>query len=743
MPDAPTALRGQMDVRIARKVAALTGIAGSAEDSPDAGRGRRWFTDYRALTTTELSLGGPVRATRPPADEGGVVDAGLFRRAGSTVSPIDGAGPAPLPSVTLQEYGPDTKAALVLTGVNRVLRPVTAAVTEAIDDLRKRIDDECLLVAVTQALVQEVFEAQPVLLVHGVQAAMIQRALLLSETVQSRIDTGAGPVPVARIEHGWPAGVPGQHRPDQVPHQPDQVTLLWQVWDMVVASGAEPSADEPRKSGAEVAFRRLAGYEQDHAFLVTNGADAREEWVAILRGLSESHLLGTSPGLPPSPVRILRHGADAQAVAVIARERQIELMLARLAPRLVPLHDPEGGPREVELPAFEPERWGDAGTLTRRAALLAQFYCIRAAGWLAGMTDLDRRRDRFRCATRYRQLAEAAAVLLEPDDPLRVQLDAQGRAYALQYQACLGQLDHAAYRRIVADLDQLVGFAEVGRYSPAQLVEQLQIVLVELGTYRFAREWFAADAPQVLADITADLRRLWQTARSVHGRLVADVDGADLSYLDHNYAGFLISDPARGPDVAEGVRILLDEVIPAREATARREGRSRGLRLSRQVLLRGLRTALEAGLGAPAVRSTWAVTALDLAAQLETDPDARDLIAQRNPVHRSDGFDNSVLILLLRIAEGRVAAVTSGALPSVADADVRRTDRAVRLVEHYAGGWTDRGVVDAATADALRVLQVRELGRRWRTWRTGAAGAVNGPPIPATGTPTAPPAATP
>ena len=89
MPAAPTTARGQMDVRIARKVAALTGIAGPPGGSDDAGRGHLWFSDYRALTTTELSLGGPVVASPPPDAGRGVVDAGLFRRNRSTFRMAD------------------------------------------------------------------------------------------------------------------------------------------------------------------------------------------------------------------------------------------------------------------------------------------------------------------------------------------------------------------------------------------------------------------------------------------------------------------------------------------------------------------------------------------------------------------------------------------------------------------------------------------------------------------------------
>lgn len=168
---------------------------------------------------------------------------------------------------------------------------------------------------------------------------------------------------------------------------------------------------------------------------------------------------------------------------------------------------------------------------------------------------------------------------------------------------------------------------------------------------------------------------------------------------------------------------------------ARREGRARGLRLSRQVLLRALRIGLEAELGTDEVRRRWATTALRVATALEADNDAAALVAQRDP-DRHDGFDNSVLILLLRIAEGRVAALSSGFVPDPITDQVIDTDRAVERAARYATGLG--GALTTGTdVDELRVLQVRDLGERWRNWKSSRAAGLS-PPSPA-GTPSARP----
>ncbi|MBA2309895.1 MAG: hypothetical protein H0W01_11545, partial [Pseudonocardiales bacterium] len=159
-----------MELRIARKIAALSGIPGPPDGSDDAGRGRTWVSDYQFLTLTELTLGAPLR---DPA-RAGTADGGVFVRDGrrfryEDLDPDEEVDYAPIPNATLGEYGPGTKAALVLTGVNKVLEPLTAAVTEALADIRTQVDAPILLVAVGQCLLQEIFAAQPILLLHGIQ----------------------------------------------------------------------------------------------------------------------------------------------------------------------------------------------------------------------------------------------------------------------------------------------------------------------------------------------------------------------------------------------------------------------------------------------------------------------------------------------------------------------------------------------------------------------------------------------
>ena len=270
---------------------------------------------------------------------------------------------------------------------------------------------------------------------------------------------------------------------------------------------------------------------------------------------------------------------------------------------------------------------------------------MRAAGWLAGMKDLDRRRDRPTCAARYGELARAAEELLDEDDPLRAQLGVQGRGYVLQYDACRGTLDHDAYRRIVADLDRLVELTRTGRYSESQLVEHLQIVLVELGTYRTATGWFSGE----LADqpgITADLGRLWRTAR-------AFVTSRSTTWTAPTGATSTTTTPGSWCPILLGGRVWRRVSACCTTKSYRHDcgsptgGCRRGLRLSRQVLLHGLRVALDTELDTERQRRVWAADALSVADELVADRETAALVDQR-PSNHPDGFDNSVLVLLLR-----------------------------------------------------------------------------------------------
>ncbi|HYJ70471.1 MAG TPA: hypothetical protein VEX15_22695 [Nocardioidaceae bacterium] len=155
----PSAPEGRLNnarrtsVRLARNVAVLFGI-----DVPDSASGSKpRMSDYNALTSADVGRGAPPDATRPDK--------------------------TPIASATLSKFGPETKAALVLTGSNELFASVEETMREVLglvgqsDDARPLADS--MRITAWAAMLLDVYEAQPALLVAAFQARAIQRAALI------------------------------------------------------------------------------------------------------------------------------------------------------------------------------------------------------------------------------------------------------------------------------------------------------------------------------------------------------------------------------------------------------------------------------------------------------------------------------------------------------------------------------------------------------------------------------------
>lgn len=147
--------------RIARNVAALFGVAVPDAPHPDA----PWLCDYNAVTNLDIGSGSPPgwgaldRGLRPDGRE----DSGV-------VSPA-----------TLSQFGPDSKAALVLHGANALLRDAFETMSEVVR-LTSLCDDghplaDASRLSIWASLQLDAFEAQPLLTVAAYRARAIQRAV--------------------------------------------------------------------------------------------------------------------------------------------------------------------------------------------------------------------------------------------------------------------------------------------------------------------------------------------------------------------------------------------------------------------------------------------------------------------------------------------------------------------------------------------------------------------------------------
>lgn len=183
MPDVEVPRSDVVAARIARKLGPLFGVVW--EQNPF---GCTWVCDFGRITLAEIARGAPNPArevqaeldARTPHDGAESWDAErhAWLPAGRAVwTPRRGPTPASIAHATLNRYGPDTKAAVVLAGANRLLQDVTAAVAEVSRYLASENVSAEFRLAVWAGLVLEAFRGQPALVAAAIQARAIQRAL--------------------------------------------------------------------------------------------------------------------------------------------------------------------------------------------------------------------------------------------------------------------------------------------------------------------------------------------------------------------------------------------------------------------------------------------------------------------------------------------------------------------------------------------------------------------------------------
>ena len=233
VPDVEVPRSEIVAARVARKVGPLFGIVW--EQGPF---GCTWVCDFGTITLAEIARGAPYPARdvqaamdeqAPPAAAGREGSAPGSRYAGPAAWQLTGRAvwtprraptPGAITHATLNRYGPDTKAAVVLAGANRLLREVTAAIASVCRSLADQGAAPEIRLAVWAGLVLEAFRGQPALVAAAVQAREIQRALTTpwgeylwrrGLTTSARCEFGAGGIGGREVAPGAAASSP--HRP--------------------------------------------------------------------------------------------------------------------------------------------------------------------------------------------------------------------------------------------------------------------------------------------------------------------------------------------------------------------------------------------------------------------------------------------------------------------------------------------------------------------------------------------------
>jgi hypothetical protein len=256
MPDVEVPRSDVVAARIARKVGPLFGVVW--EQNPF---GCTWVCDFGRITLAEIARGAPYPARDVQAEldarvaldgaGSGNSEPHAWLSAGRAVwTSRRGPTPASIAHATLNRYGPDTKAAVVLAGANRLLQDVTAAVAEVSRYLASGDTGAEIRLAVWAGLVLEAFRGQPALIAAAVQARAIQRALttpwgqhlwLPGLADSARCEFGAAAV------DGSPADPPGQEASPQLPTSFDLVDATLPLLGLPL-----PATDGPLLSAGEM-----------------------------------------------------------------------------------------------------------------------------------------------------------------------------------------------------------------------------------------------------------------------------------------------------------------------------------------------------------------------------------------------------------------------------------------------------------------------------------------------------------
>lgn len=558
-----------VEVRVARKVAPLFGLG---DDLPPFHRS--WVCDYTALSLAEIGRGAPSpdRAERSrleaaPPRRTGDDESGWAWSGRSVWSPQQSTLPGSLTNATLNRYGPDTKAAVVLAGANRLLREATAAVAVVCRHLSGTGCDPEVRLAVWAGLVLEVYRAQPALVVAAVQARQVQRSL--SARWGTQVDragvTGADDAPseiqpLAGTADGdaGPDGSVARWRPtsfdlvdstlpelglaDDPATGPGLVTV--DALDDIASAWCQRLLGVGRPGRGVVWLAEDAGGSRRVHAMVRVGAVVAPFVAATLGGMS-----ATDPGSPPV-LPVLATG-DALAAAPML-QRRAHLLVAHVTANYVRYRD------ELLL------AWPDLRAQTRQLVAAAVQRCTE---------------------------------VLDADDPVPLQLRAyaayldvwdqrRGSCHAVDADgaACDGDVGRvAAARRLVVLQEQVMEAWRSGRLDPGAAAYLLEIGVVALRDAAADSVHDAASAggtgPAHQAGdgpAPAAVRTWWSAILEARGldpkadlaALVGSLSDAQVFHL-HHYAAWL-AEGGRRADLRQALAIQ-ERVAEVRAEVTRRE----------------------------------------------------------------------------------------------------------------------------------------------------------------------------
>lgn len=656
IPDIPETRAEIVPARLARKVGPLFGV--SWDDSPFGHR--TWVSDYSRITLSEIARGAPLPTRAQSAQLAGLGGEPwrIVERIGITAH--DGALPNEIANATLNRFGPDTRAAVVLTATNRLLDPVRRAIEAALDLLvaedGSTLAPELRLAAWT-VLIIETFRSQPALVVAGISARAIQRELVTAW--QLPLASRLGGMPLTRCEVSAP------DRPVS-PSQPCDLEFVDATFVALALNSTAGPAVVRRTRHDEIVERllrrlRAAGTLQDASHLWLS---ERRDGELVVEAL-----------VPPTQ---LTHDFVSQFLPV-------EAELATL-PRIP-----------------SPDEFRRLPMLTRRALLIALL------GVLRHVQSLPDRRERTRAGV-VAALSAIAALAhdgLATDDPVRPVV--QCRTALMTVQTLRHDTSNdlkAAVPELLTAADDCIAAYRTGLLDRGGAAEIISAANIEINAVRRMNATDPAAGLPSPRDLDIWLRASWLAfldTLEVTPDELARPDPERLGLIGYhlqNYAAFLSWHPDSGGDLHDSVRLFRDVVLPARELFFARGGGFEPLRHALQVASRATGKLAASAVGAGDVETgrTWAALGLTWIRRALADPSTVDLLS---------GITEAACRFALLAAPALLTAVELD-VPDAGETDVQVAAGLVLLVRR----WEQRTVGDNPDTTHTRHAEVVDMERR-------------------------------
>jgi hypothetical protein len=494
-----------------------------------------------------------------PAEQWRVIGRSVVSRslAGKKNAPIL---PNEIASATLNKYGPETKAAVVLVGGNRLFADVSAAIIHTLGkhlraEVAEGLAPQLKLVAWAR-LVHDAYVSQPALFAAVMQARIIQRALTTG--------WGQGILPPelavpARCEVGAPELRTTNRKDD--PFTPCKVPMV---------DDTLPLLDLP--------LIGEGGDEQDIGILLE---DHVNRWI--------KHLLQVGVGHEPGVVWVIEQDAGHRMVevyypwltAVHAFVSEVALAAGTL----------DQQPDDVKIPVIPTtEELRDAGTLEKRAVILGIIAVLRYVREYACTT----RSTEEGSTAALTRLAELAIDILGPRDPVTIETVAcETMARIRTYRETSPGLFEDAIKDLRNSVQSLEDVILDGSYSAGSAAEVLTAACVAINTVRREKSSRHQDDD----DLVTLLKGLWARFFDLLGfgdmeKTANDTDEytqsrqKKLYYHLHNYAGFLAGLGEDEESLREAIRLYNDYVLPARAKVAEHRRIFKPYRIALQVCSR-------------------------------------------------------------------------------------------------------------------------------------------------------------